>query len=103
MKEATDMGNQTLDEFLNALYIKEIVEDFYADQTEEKRFSIAGHLFLRMNEGGKAPMPLLNITRIVFGLNPELETDEVFSGEAPEVFIAYYGKDGTKSLRTEVK
>ena len=36
MKEATDMGNQTLDEFLNALYIKEIVEDFYADQTEDE-------------------------------------------------------------------
>lgn len=108
MKEETDMDNQTLDEFLNDLYIKEIVEEFYADQTEEKCFSIAGHLFLRMNEGGKAPMSLLNITRIVFGLNPELETDEVFSGEVPEIFIAYYGKNGTKWLplftdRSEMK
>lgn len=102
------MDNQTMDEFLNTLYIKEIVEEFYADQAEEKCFSIAGQLFLRMNEGGKTPMPLLNITRIVFRLNPELETDEVFSGEAPEIFIAYYGKDGTKWLplftdRSEMK
>lgn len=102
------MEKQTIDEFLNTLYIKEIVEEFYADQTEEKCFSIAGHLFLRMNEGGEAPMPLLNITRIVFGLNPELEIDEVFSGEVPELFIAYYGKNGTKWLplftdRSEMK
>ena len=92
------MDNQTMDEFLNTLYIKEIVEEFYADQTEEKCFNISGHLILRMNEYGKAPMPLVNITRIAFGLNPELEMNEVFSVEVPEIFITYNGKDGTKWL-----
>ena len=92
------MDNQTMDEFLNTLYIKEIVEEFYADQTEEKCFNIAGNLILRMNEGGKAPMPLVNITRIVLGLNPELEINEVFPVEVPEIFITYNGKDGTKWL-----
>ena len=108
MKETADMETQTMDEFLNTLYIKEIVEEFYADQTEEKCFNIAGHLILRMNEGGKAPMPLVNITRIVLGLNPALEMDEVFPGEVPEIFITYNGKDGTKWLplftdRSEMK
>ena len=102
------MDNQTMDEFLNTLYIKDIVEEFYADQTEEKCFNIAGHLILRMNEGGKAPMPLVNITRIVLGLNPELEMKDVFSCEVPEIFITYKGKDETKWLpiftdRSEMK
>ena len=102
------METQTTDEFLNTLYIKEIVEVFYADQTEEKCFNIAGHLILRMNEGGKVPMPLVNITRIVFGLDPEMDTDEVFPDDVPEIFIAYNGKDGTKWLplftdRSEMK
>ena len=92
------MEKQSMDEFLNTLYIKDIVEEFYADQTEEKCFNIAGHLILRMNEGGKAPMPFVNITRIAFGLNPVLEMDEVFPDEVPEIFITYNGTDGTKWL-----
>ncbi len=93
------MKDKTMDELYNTMYIKEIIQEFYEDDTPEKCFNICGHLLIRMAEGGTAPMPLLNIVRIAFAFEPDTEVEDIFpEGEEPEEFVYLTLDDGTKWL-----
>lgn len=93
------MEDKTTDELYNTMYIKEIIQEFYEDETPEKCFNICGHLLIRMAEGGLAPMPLMNIVRIVFNIEPDSEVEDMFhEGDDPEEFVFLTKEDGTKWL-----
>lgn len=93
------MEDKTNDELYNTMYIKEIIQEFYEDETPEKCFNICGHLLIRMAEGGLAPMPLMNIVRIVFNLDSDSDVEDMFpEGDDPEEFVFLTKEDGTKWL-----
>lgn len=98
-EEVRSMEDKTIDELYNTMYIKEIIQEFYEDETPEKCFNICGHLLIRMAEGGLVPMPLINIVRIAFALDPDSEMEDLFpKGNYPEEFVYVTLDDGTRWL-----
>lgn len=87
---------QTEDELLNTMYIKEIIEEFYENQDEEHSLNLFGHITLRLMEDGKAPMALMNANYITLALDPDIEAEEVFEdGPDPEeMFVTVTGENG---------
>ena len=86
---------QTEEELLNTMYIKDIVNEFNEDQSEEKYMMLFGHLMLRMAEGGKAPMPLMNITRITLDLDGETDKKDFFPDlDESDLFMRVKGNNG---------
>ena len=86
---------QTEEELLNTMYIKDIVNEYNEDQSEEKYMMLFGQLMLRMAEGGKAPMPLMNITRITLDLDGETDTKDFFPDlDESDLFMRVKGNNG---------
>ena len=69
------------EEFDNNVFIKEVVGDLVKDPSEEKFMHIIAELVIRVNDEGEVPTAMMNELHIAFGLDPDIETDEVFSGE----------------------
>ncbi len=89
------MYNKTEDEELNSVYIKDYLKAYFEDSSEENAFMIYGQLMLRICEGGKVPMPLMNVTNIALSLDPDADTKDMFP-EMPEteLYLKIKGKNG---------
>ncbi len=87
---------QTKDEFLNTIYIKEIIEEYFENPDDEHSFMIFGHLMLRLNEEAKAPMPMMNVVHLAWELDPDIEPEEVFADikEPEDIFVTIPGENG---------
>ena len=88
---------QIKDTYLNNKYIKDSIKECKESEDMDPTMVFA-EIILRMNEEGKAPMPLMNFTSIVFELDPEIEVEDVFDGgpEPDEVFVYIETEDGNK-------
>lgn len=69
------------EEFDNNVFIKDVVSDMVNDPCEEKFLHIIAELIIRVNEDGEVPAVMMNELHIVWGLDPDVETDEVFAGD----------------------
>lgn len=88
---------QRKDEYINNMYIKDsIIECKESEDMDPSMVFV--EIILRMNEEGKAPIPLMDITRIVFELDPDVEIDDIFDGgpEPDEVFAFIETEDGNR-------
>ena len=88
---------QSKDEFLNNMYIKDSIKECMASEDKDPSMVFV-ELILRLNEAGKAPMPLMNFTSIVFELDPDVEIEDIFDGgpEPDEMFVYVEDEDGSK-------
>ena len=88
---------QSKDEFLNNMYIKDSIKECRESEDMDPTMVLV-EIILRMNEAGKAPMPLMDITRIVFEFDPDIEVEDIFDGgpEPEEVFVFIEDEDGNK-------
>ncbi len=88
---------QSKDVFLNNMYIKDSIKEC-KESVDMDPSMVFVEIILRMTEGGKAPMPLMDITRIVFELDPDIEIDDIFDGgpEPEEVFVYIEDENGNK-------
>ena len=89
------MNNRTEDELKNSIYIKDYITKFIEDESEENAFMLYGQIMLRIAEGGKAPMPLMNVTRIAFDIDPDADAGDMFP-DIPEceLYMKIKGKNG---------
>ena len=74
------MDKQTMDELMNTMYIKEIVEEANKENSEDNVVSVFLHLMLRVKEEGLAPMAFQNPISFLLGLDPDMELEDVFEG-----------------------
>jgi len=89
------MNNRTEDELKNSIYIKDYITKFIEDESEEKAFMLYGQIMLRIAEGGKAPMPLMNVTRIAFDIDPDADAEDMFPDiPESELYMKIKGKNG---------
>ena len=72
------MEKRTQDEFMNTMYIKEIIQEFHEDESMEKLIMVFGHIMLRMKEEGVAPMAFKNPIRYIWDLDPDMGLEDVF-------------------------
>lgn len=88
---------QSKDEFLNNMYIKDSLKECRESEDMDPSMVLV-EIILRMNEAGKAPMPLMDITRIVFEFDPDVEVEDIFDGgpEPEEVFVFIEDEAGNK-------
>ena len=88
---------QSKEEFLNNMYIKDSIKECRESEDQDPSMVFV-EIILRMNEEGKAPMPLMDITRIVFELDPDIEVEDIFDGgpEPEEVFVYIEDEYGNK-------
>ena len=88
---------QSKDEFLNNMYIKDSIKECRESEDMDPTMVFV-EIILRMNEEGKAPMPLMDIIRIAFELDPDVEIEDIFDGgpEPEEVFVYIESEDGNK-------
>ena len=70
---------QSKEEFLNNMYIKDSIKECRESEDQDPSMVFV-EIILRMNEEGKAPMPLMDVTRIVFELDPDIDV-EVIEGK----------------------
>ena len=89
------MSSKTEDETLNSVFIKDYIKEYFENETEENAFMIYGQLMLRVCEGGKAPMPLMNITSVALSLDPDADAKDMFT-DIPdsELYVRIKGKNG---------
>lgn len=66
------------DEFLNRIYIKEPAEQFLKTETPEDMYQLVAHILVRINDEGTAPTPMMDILRVVIGIDPSMELEDVF-------------------------
>lgn len=85
---------KTEEEMLNDAYIKTIIGEFNEEPGEDKYLLVFGHLMLRMAEGGKAPMPLMNVTRIAWDLSSSTESDDFEDLDESDLYIRVKGDNG---------
>ena len=88
---------QSKEEFLNNMYIKDSIKECRESKDMDPSMVFV-EIILRMNEEGKVPMPLMDITRIVFELAPDIEVEDIFDGgpEPEEVFVYIEDEYGNK-------
>ena len=88
---------QSKEEFLNNMYIKDSIKECRESEDQDPSMVFV-EIILRMNEEGKAPMPLMDVTRIVFELDPDIDVEDVFDGgpEPEEVFVFVEDGNGDK-------
>ncbi|MCR5490463.1 MAG: SseB family protein [Saccharofermentans sp.] len=88
------------DEYMNTVFIKEAVEEYREKEDEMNPMVVFAGIISRMEEDGKAPMPLMELIHVVWGLDPDLELEDVFAGSAEpdELFVTVTGPDGKKWL-----
>ena len=88
---------QSKEECLNNMYIKDSIKECKESEDKDPAMVFV-EIILRMNEEGKAPMPLMDITHIVFELDPDIEAEDIFDGgpEPEEVFVFVEDEDGNK-------
>ena len=89
------MSSKTEDETLNSVFIKDYLKTYFENETEENAFMIYGQLMLRICEGGKAPMPLMNITNVALSLDPDVEAEDMFPDmPESELYVKIKGVNG---------
>jgi hypothetical protein len=88
---------QSKDVFMNNIYIKDSIKECQESEDMDPSMVFV-EIILRMTEEGRAPMPLMDITRIVFELDPDIEVEDIFDGgpEPEEVFVYIEDEDGNK-------
>lgn len=88
---------QIKDTYLNNKYIKDSIKECRESEDMDSAMVFV-EIILRMTEAGTAPMPLMDITRIVFELDPDIEVEDIFDGgpEPEEVFVYIETEDGSK-------
>ena len=85
---------QTEEELYNNVYIKDVIREFFEDQTDEKFELVFGHLMFRMAEGGKAPMPLMNVTRIAWDFSGESDAGVFEDLDESDLYLRIKGNNG---------
>ena len=88
------------DEYMNTVFIKEAVEEYREKEDEMNPMVVFAGIISRMEEDGKAPMPLMNLIHVIWGFDPNLELEEIFAGEAKpdDLFVTVTDPDGKKWL-----
>ena len=69
------------EEFDNNVFVKDVVSDMVNDPSEEKMIHVIAELIIRVNDEGEVPMAMMNELHIAWGFSPDIETEEVFSGD----------------------
>ena len=69
------------EEFDNNVFIKDVVSDMVNDPSEEKLMHVIAELIIRVNDEGEALMAMMNELHIAWGFSPDIETEDVFSGD----------------------
>lgn len=67
------------DEEMNEAFIREFIEEYFENPTLENAVMVLGQLTYRAVEGGMAPMPMMNVTTIVLGADPDAEMEDILA------------------------
>lgn len=86
------------DNMLDVTLLKEALEVFKEDPTEENAVVVLKSMTIVAGMGRKVHMPLLDITRCVLDFNPDTEVEDLFEDgpEPEELFVFIESVDGRR-------
>ena len=86
------------EEYLNTKYIKEAIEEYREKEGVMNPMAVFANIISRVNEDGKAPMPLRDPRHVIWEYDHDLQ--DVFAGRTKSdgLFVTVTGPDGRKWL-----
>ena len=91
---------KSMNELMNEVYIKDPAQLVIKTGKPEDVLALLGQIKLRIDEDGTTPAPLMNVVRVAWAFDPDVEADEIFEEDedTPKQYCFVEDSHGEKWL-----